>query len=255
MIFRFLVKYKYTYYYGQKMQKKSSIVILTGAGISAESGLATFRNDNGTWNKYRIEDVATPQAFQENPERVQDFYNHRRKDAQNAKPNPAHIALYKLEQQWQDDFLLITQNVDDLHEKAGSKKLVHMHGSLNSALCNSCHQTSSWHTNLNATSTCPHCKKSGHMRPDIVWFGEMPHHMDRIEQALVNADIFIAIGTSGQVYPAAGFVSLASAAGAQCIEMNLICNNTISSLFVQHINGKASKTVPKFIDELLQSNA
>lgn len=234
------------------MSKNPDIVILTGAGISAESGLETFRGDDGTWNKYRIEDVATPEAFIKNPQLVNAFYNQRRRDAALARPNAAHFALAKLEAEAQGRFLLVTQNVDDLHERAGSIHLSHMHGTLNSVLCLSCHHQSIWCDDIDDESVCPHCFVKGSLRPDIVWFGEMPYHMDRIEQALHSCDLFVAIGTSGLVYPAAGFVSLAKAAGAECVEINLACDNAISSLFDTAISGPASISVPAFVDELLQ---
>lgn len=233
------------------MSKLNNIAILTGAGISAESGLETFRGSDGTWNKYQIEDVATPEGFARNPDLVNSFYNERRKDAAKAVPNTAHIALAKLEKHWCGDFLLITQNVDNLHERAGSKKLVHMHGTLNHIICLACQQTSFWCDDVTSDSVCPNCSQIGHLRPDIVWFGEMPYYINEIEQALHKADIFISIGTSGTVYPAAGFVSLAHAAGAKCFELNLTCNITSSGIFDYAINGPASITVPEFVNNLI----
>lgn len=233
------------------MSKLNNIAILTGAGISAESGLETFRGSDGTWNKYQIEDVATPEGFAKNPDLVNSFYNERRKDAAKAVPNTAHSALAKLEKQWCGDFLLITQNVDNLHERAGSKKLVHMHGTLNHIICLVCQQTSFWCDDVTSESVCPNCNQIGHLRPDIVWFGEMPYHINEIEQALHKADIFISIGTSGTVYPAAGFVSLAHAAGAKCFELNLTCNTASLGIFDQAINGPASRTVPELVDKLI----
>ena len=233
------------------MSKLNNIAILTGAGISAESGLETFRGSDGTWNKYQIEDVATPEGFSKNPDLVNSFYNERRKDAAKAVPNAAHIALAELEQHWCGDFLLITQNVDNLHERAGSKKLVHMHGKLDHVICLACQQTSFWCDDVTSDSVCPNCGQIGHLRPDIVWFGEMPYHINEIEQALHKADIFISIGTSGTVYPAAGFVSLAHAAGAKCFELNLTCNTASSGIFDQAINGPASRTVPELVDKLI----
>lgn len=233
------------------MSKLNNIAILTGAGISAESGLETFRGSDGTWNKYQIEVVATPEGFARNPDLVNSFYNERRKDAAKAVPNTAHSALAKLEKHWCGDFLLITQNVDNLHERAGSKKLVHMHGTLNHVICLVCQQTSFWCDDVTSDSVCPNCSQIGHLRPDIVWFGEMPYHINEIEQALHKADIFISIGTSGTVYPAAGFVSLAHAAGAKCFELNLTCNTASSGIFDQAINGPASRTVPELVDKLI----
>lgn len=236
------------------MNKMRNIVVLSGAGISAESGLETFRGSDGTWNRYHIEDVATPEAFSRNPVLVNSFYNKRRQDAAKAVPNDAHYALAELEKQWNGKFLIVTQNVDDLHERAGSKKLIHMHGTLNHVLCLACNHKSKWLTDVTEESKCPHCSKIGQLRPDIVWFGEMPYHINDIEEALHHADIFVAIGTSGTVYPAAGFVSIAQAAGAECYEINLICDNTLSNVFDYAISGPASKTVPDFVNELLQSN-
>lgn len=233
------------------MSKLNNIAILTGAGISAESGLETFRGSDGTWNKYQIEDVATPEGFARNPDLVNSFYNERRKDAAKVVPNAAHIALAKLEKHWCGDFLLITQNVDNLHERAGSKKLVHMHGTLNHVICLACQEISFWCDDITSDSVCPNCSQIGHLRPDIVWFGEMPYYINEIEQALHKADIFISIGTSGTVYPAAGFVSLAHAAGAKCFELNLTCNTASSGIFDYAINGPASITVPEFVDKLI----
>lgn len=233
------------------MKTYPSLFILTGAGISAESGIATFRDSHGTWNNYRIEDVATPQAFDRAPHLVNTFYNSRRHDAQQAQPNNAHLALEKIEKYWKGNFLLTTQNVDNLHERAGSEKILHMHGELNSALCTKCHHHMSWHQDIDEHSICQNCHQLGTMRPDIVWFGEMPYHMQQIEHALHHTDIFIAIGTSGNVYPAAGFVSLAKAAGASSYEVNLVCDNDVSSLFDQHIQGSATQTVPDLVEQLL----
>ncbi len=233
------------------MSKLNNIAILTGAGISAESGLETFRGSDGTWNKYQIEDVATPEGFARNPDLVNSFYNERRKDAAKVVPNAAHIALAKLEKHWCGDFLLITQNVDNLHERAGSKKLVHMHGTLNHVICLACQEISFWCDDVTSGSVCPNCSQIGQLRPDIVWFGEMPYHINEIEQALHKADIFISIGTSGTVYPAAGFVSLAHAAGAKCFELNLTCNTANSGIFDHAINGPASSTVPELVDKLI----
>ncbi|EJF91703.1 NAD-dependent deacylase [Bartonella tamiae] len=243
------------------MHNLNNIVILTGAEISAESGLETFRSEDRTWNKFRIEDVATPQAFQKNPTRVYDFYNKRRQDVQKAKPNAAHHALYKLEQNWPRNFLLITQNVDDLHERAGSKHLVHMHGTIKIALCLFCGQRHHWCEDMDLTSICPSCTKTKMLRPDIVWFGEIPYHMDIIENALYQCDLFVSIGTSVTVYPAANFVSMAKANGAKSIDMNLMsdtnqnCTHRYNSLFNQSIIGSASQSVPKFVCNLLQKNA
>lgn len=233
------------------MSQFPNIVILTGAGISAESGLETFRGSDGTWNKYKVEDVATPEAFARSPGIVNEFYNKRRTEALKALPNKAHYALAKLEKNMPGSFLLVTQNVDDLHEKAGSKNVLHMHGTLNHVICLGCHQKSLWKEDVTADSICPHCHAKAKLRPDIVWFGEMPYHMQEIESALAKADIFAAIGTSGTVYPAAGFVSLARQAGAECFEINLVANPYSYSLFDDVISGPATQTVPAFVDQLL----
>lgn len=227
-----------------------SIVILTGAGISAESGLGTFRDEGGLWAQHRIEDVATPEGFARNPQLVVDFYNARRAQAAEAVPNTAHAALARLEAAYDGDVLLVTQNVDDLHEKAGSQHVLHMHGALNSALCGACDHRWPAPLAMQVGEACPTCDAPS-ARPDIVWFGEIPYQMDRIEQALSDADIFVAIGTSGNVYPAAGFVQLASHVGAHTIEMNLDPGENVT-LFAEARAGKASETVPTWVEEVLR---
>ncbi|QDK38562.1 Sir2 family NAD+-dependent deacetylase [Bdellovibrio sp. NC01] len=227
-----------------------NIVILTGAGISAESGIRTFRDQNGLWEDHRIEDVATPEAFHRNPELVQRFYNARRaqlKDPQ-IKPNAAHLALAELEKQWEGDFLLVTQNVDNLHRRAGSKNLLHMHGRLDRVRCLSCEEEFEWLEDVAVNEDCPHCGIKGALRPDIVWFGEMPYHMEQIYDALEKADLFISIGTSGNVYPAAGFVQLAWK--ARKIEVNMK-DTEISRAFAEHFVGPATEQVPHLISLLL----
>lgn len=226
-----------------------SIVILTGAGISAESGLGTFRDEGGLWAQHQIEDVATPEGFARNPQLVVDFYNTRRAQAAEAVPNAGHIALARLQKAHQGEILLVTQNVDGLHEKAGSRDVVHMHGALDSALCGACDHR--WGAPLEMTvgEACPRCNAPT-ARPDIVWFGEMPYHMERIEEALTRADVFAAIGTSGNVYPAAGFVQMAGYVGAQTVEMNLDPSETVA-LFDDTRPGKASLTVPAWVDDIL----
>jgi NAD-dependent deacetylase len=231
------------------------IVILTGAGISAESGIATFRDADGLWAKHRIEDVATPEAFAANPSLVQRFYNQRRSGVRDAKPNAAHLALARLEQHLPQrvpgaKVLVVTQNVDPLHERAGSKSLLHMHGELLSAWCLACDGKHNWAHDLAPETACPGCAKTGHLRPDIVWFGEMPYHMDRIENALAHADLFISIGTSGNVYPAAGFVAGARSVGAHTVELNLE-PGAGSSHFHERRHGPASTIVPAYVEELL----
>jgi NAD-dependent deacetylase len=227
-----------------------SIVILTGAGISAESGLGTFRDEGGLWAQHRIEDVATPEGFVRNPQRVVDFYNARRAQAAGAVPNAAHAALTRLQARYPGDVLIVTQNVDDLHEKAGSRDVVHMHGALRSALCASCDHRWDAPLEMHVGQACPSCTRPT-ARPDIVWFGEIPYHMERIEAALLNADIFAAIGTSGNVYPAAGFVQMAAHVGARTVEMNLDPSITVN-LFKEVRPGNASVTVPDWVDHLLE---
>ncbi|NUN06168.1 MAG: NAD-dependent deacylase [Bdellovibrio sp.] len=226
-----------------------NIVILTGAGISAESGIRTFRDQNGLWEEHRIEDVATPEAFAQNPALVQRFYNLRRAQLKdpNLQPNAAHKALAQLEEIWEGNFLLVTQNVDNLHRRAGSKNLLHMHGRLDRIFCQFCDEKVDWTEDLLTQHPCPSCGRLG-MRPDIVWFGEMPYHMEEIYAALDKADYFISIGTSGQVYPAAGFVQLAWK--AKKIEINMK-DTGISAAFDSHLVGPATVEVPRFIQNFL----
>lgn len=229
----------------------SNIVILTGAGISAESGLGTFRDEGGLWAKHRIEDVATPEGFARNPQLVADFYNTRRTQAHTAQPNAAHHALARLEAEHPGDVLIVTQNVDGLHEKSGSQNVLHMHGALDSALCARCDHRWAAPLEMVVGMTCPSCAEPS-ARPDIVWFGEIPYHMERIDLALSKADLFVSIGTSGNVYPAAGFVELANIAGADTLEMNLETSETASQ-FARVIQGKASACVPDWVDEVLKA--
>jgi len=227
----------------------SSIVILTGAGISAESGLRTFRASDGLWEEHRIEDVATPEGFARNPELVQRFYNDRRRQLQTVVPNAAHGALADLENHWRGDFLLVTQNVDDLHERAGSRSLIHMHGELHKARCLRCQGVAHWEGDLGSDTPCPGCGTRGQLRPHIVWFGEIPLEMDRIGEALERCDLFLAIGTSGNVYPAAGFVRMVPRS-ARRIELNLE-PSLVASAFPEHRTGPASETLPELVRELL----
>ncbi len=237
------------------MPNPSSLVVLTGAGISAESGLPTFRDANGLWEGHRFEEVATPEAFASDPTLVHRFYNLRRAALPSVQPNAAHLALAQLEKEWSGPFLLVTQNVDDLHERAGSQAMRHMHGELRKIRCEGCAGVTSWETDLSADTPCPTCGKKGHLRPDIVWFGEMPFFMDEIQQALRTADLFISIGTSGVVYPAAGFVELARKSGAKRrIEVNLDATD-VSGRFNEHRIGPASIEVPKLVNELLSESA
>ncbi|MER7558078.1 NAD-dependent deacylase [Nocardioides sp. NPDC126508] len=224
------------------------VVVLTGAGISAESGLATFRDADGLWLGHHVDDVATPEAFHRDPATVHRFYDDRRRELRAVTPNPAHIALARLEQVLGDELLVVTQNVDDLHERAGSRRVVHMHGELLSALCDSCQGRFAWDDDLGDGPACPGCGNDA-LRPDVVWFGEMPYDLDLIERALAGADLFVAIGTSGAVYPAAGFVRMAARAGAQTLELNLDSSET-SHLFDDARQGPAGKLVPEWVADV-----
>lgn len=228
----------------------TAIVVLTGAGISQESGLDTFRDAGGIWARYDIDDVATPEGFRRNPPLVHEFYNTQRREAALALPNAAHVALAELEARWPGRFLLVTQNIDGLHEKAGSKALFHMHGELDKFLCEACGGRGLWQTDMSTASNCPLCGKAA-LRPDIVWFGEMPYFMPEIDRALGEAGLFLSVGTSGTVYPAAGFVREAKRAGALTVELNLEASRAGSGLFDLEIEGKASEVVPAFVAELL----
>jgi len=228
----------------------SSIVVLTGAGVSAESGLATFRGPDGLWEGHRVEDVCTPEAYRRNPALVHEFYDARRAKLRTVEPNAAHKALARLDDEWPGKLLLITQNVDDLHERAGSKRLLHMHGELASAWCLACGERFGWEGPMGEEARCPTCDSQGHVRPDIVWFGEMPYEMDRIEEALRACDLFVSIGTSGAVYPAAGFVQTARYCGATTLEINLE-PSLGSTLFDESRTGRAGDLVPVFVDEIL----
>jgi NAD-dependent deacetylase len=232
-----------------------SIVVLTGAGISAESGLATFRGAGGWWEGHRAEQVATPDAFARDPALVHRFYNARRRGLLDPaiRPNAAHAALARLEREWPGGFLLVTQNVDDLHERAGNRRLIHMHGQLLRALCRACDASTGWREDLGPGSVCPGCGSAGRLRPDIVWFGEMPYRMGEIGAALARCAVFVAVGTSGQVYPAAGFVREARAAGARTVELNLEPSATTSE-FDERRCGPASELVPAFVDELVPAD-
>jgi len=227
------------------------IVVLTGAGISAESGVPTFRDADGLWEGHRVEDVATPEGFEAAPAMVHQFYDARRAALAYVHPNPAHVALGRLEQMIGEDLLLVTQNIDDLHERAGSTNVVHMHGELLSALCRVCRGRHRWERDLGDFPPCPGCG-AVELRPDVVWFGEMPYEMDRIQDALVEADMFVSVGTSGAVYPAAGFVQIARAAGARTLELNLEPSEG-SFFFHEARQGRAGDLVPAWVDELLLS--
>lgn len=231
------------------------IVILTGAGISAESGIKTFRAADGLWEEHRIEDVATPEGFAANPERVQRFYNGRRRQllSDAVKVNPAHIALAELEKRFDGECLLVTQNIDDLHERAGSDDPIHMHGELLKMHCTRSGEVFEIHGDIHAELSCACCGKTGTLRPHVVWFGEMPLQMPCIEAALSQCDLFIAVGTSGNVYPAAGFVQLARHAGAHSIEVNLEASSQ-HSYFDEHRHGLASEVLPRLCEEILASS-
>jgi NAD-dependent deacetylase len=229
----------------------SNIVILTGAGISAESGVATFRGPDGLWEGHRVEDVATPEAFERDPALVQTFYDARRARMQEVEPNPAHSALARLDAEWPGQLLIVTQNVDDLHERAGATRIVHMHGELASAWCRACNGRFRWKGALSGGPACPGCSVAGRLRPDIVWFGEIPYEMERIDRALMSADLFVSIGTSGAVYPAAGFVQTARYCGARTLEMNL--EPSLGSFhFHESRSGRAGELVPAWVREILR---
>ena len=228
----------------------NNIVVLTGAGVSAESGLATFRGPDGLWDGHRVEDVCTAEAFRRDAALVHAFYDARRAKLGTVEPNAAHKALARLDAEWPGELLLITQNVDDLHERAGSTRLLHMHGELAKGWCLACDGRFGWTGDMGAGAVCSLCGTSGRVRPDIVWFGEMPYDMDRIDEALRNADLFVSIGTSGGVYPAAGFVQTAKYRGARTLEINL--EPSAGSIFFDERRfGPASVEVPRWVDELL----
>lgn len=229
-----------------------NIVILTGAGISAESGIRTFRAADGLWEEHRVEDVATPEGFAADPALVHRFYNQRRRQllGGEVQPNAAHLALARLEAEFDGEVLLITQNIDDLHERAGSRNLIHMHGELLKARCAITGAVYPIGGDLALTDRCECCGAEGTLRPHVVWFGEMPLQMDTIYSALSRCDLFAAIGTSGHVYPAAGFVSEARAAGAHTLEINLE-PSAVQSRFAEKRRGSAGSLVPQWVEELL----
>lgn len=231
------------------MTAAGNIVILTGAGVSAESGIATFRGPGGLWEGHRVEDVCTPEALARDPALVHRFYDLRRAALDTVAPNAAHDALARLDAAWPGELLIVTQNVDDLHERAGARRLLHMHGELRSALCAACGTRHPWHDALPPATRCPTCGAPA-LRPDIVFFGEMPYGMERIEAALARADQFVSIGTSGAVYPAAGFVRGAAAAGAATLELNLE-RSAGSAWFDETRLGPAGVLVPAWVDALL----
>lgn len=234
----------------RQMADIRNIVILTGAGISAESGIDTFRDSGGLWEQHRVEDVATPEAFARDPDLVLRFYDMRRARIQEVEPNAAHQALARLDAEWTGNLLIVTQNVDDLHERAGAKRLLHMHGEHLNAWCMACDARSPWRGTLLDRPACPACGVAGQLRPDIVWFGEMPYRMDEIYYALNRADLFVSIGTSGAVYPAAGFVREGRAQGAQTLELNLEPSQG-SYWFDEARHGPATALVPEWVEEIL----
>ena len=231
------------------MPEIEKIVILTGAGISAESGLATFRGPDGLWEGHRVEDVCTPEALARDAALVHGFYDERRATLREVEPNAAHRALARLDAEWPGDLLIVTQNVDDLHERAGATRLLHMHGELRSALCARCEARRPHAGPLPPGQSCPACGTAA-LRPDIVFFGEIPYQMDRIEAALADVDLFVSIGTAGAVYPAAGFVRTARYHGAHTIELNLD-PSAGSMLFHESRLGLASQLVPDLVEQVL----
>jgi NAD-dependent deacetylase len=231
-----------------------SIVILTGAGISAESGIQTFRAADGLWENHRVEDVASPEGFARDPILVQRFYNERRKQvlSDEVKANAAHQALGRLEAESEAKVLVVTQNIDDLHERGGSKNLIHMHGELLKMRCEKSQQVFEIRGDISSESPCSCCGETGRLRPDIVWFGEMPMQMEKILEALMSCDLFISIGTSGHVYPAAGFVMQAKSAGAHTLELNLE-PSAQGSVFDEQQYGPATELVRQYVDKILAS--
>jgi len=230
----------------------SEIVILTGAGVSAESGLGTFRDVGGLWSQYDLADVATPEGYARDPDLVLGFYNARRRNCLAAAPNPAHEALARLQREHSGRVTLVTQNIDDLHERGGSAEVVHMHGEIMRALCAACGAQWGWSGDMGLDDACPSCGAPGRVRPDVVWFGEIPYHMERIGERLAACDLFVAIGTSGSVYPAAGFVAEAAAHGAETLEINLAPSD-VSNEFDRAVTGPASEAVPRWVEAVLRA--
>lgn len=233
------------------MKPYQKILILTGAGISAESGIPTFRDPGGVWEKYDLNEVATPEGFHKNPELVHEFYNQRRKELLKVRPNPAHLALAELEKGYPGEVLVVTQNVDDLHERAGSKRVIHIHGELLKVRCELCGRVFQETGEVFPHTPCPTCGRPGGLRPHVVWFGETPFHLEEVYEALLQCDLFVAIGTSGTVYPAAGFVEVARRSGAYCVEINLKPAEN-APLFHEHRYGPASQVVPEWVREMLE---
>ncbi len=236
------------YFHGRYIDR---VVVLTGAGISAESGVPTFRDADGLWERHDPMDIATPEAFSRDPGLVYRFYNARRAQLSVVQPNAAHEALARLQREFQGEVFLVTQNVDDLHERGGSPQVCHMHGELLAMACTACERIMRAEGEFDETSSCPACGASGKLRPDVVWFGEIPYHMDEIEARLAACDMFVAIGTSGLVYPAAGFVRRALAAGATTVEINSQLSE-VTDLFHHQRKGLATEAVSALVDELLR---
>ncbi len=234
------------------MSAYKNIVILTGAGISAESGLATFRASNGLWNNHKVEDVATIEAFERNPAYVHDFYNELKPELAAAKPNPAHLTITRLQKEYPGEVSIITQNVDTLHEKAGSRNVIHIHGQINQARCLNCGHILETFADVDTETICPHCQIAGMMKPNIVFFGENLLYMDVVDRLLAQCDLFLSIGTSGVVFPAASFVQIAKLNGAATFEFNLEPTSN-NFYFDRHIFGPAGTTLPAFVDELLKA--
>jgi len=234
------------------MRRFSDIVILTGAGISADSGVDTFRDPDGVWARYDWQEVATPEGFARNPEMVHDFYNMRRAGLADVEPNPAHAALARLEEKLDGSVLIVTQNVDDLHERAGSKNVIHMHGEMKKVRCRCTEaRVFAWDDALSLETPCPACGDTARLRPHVVWFGEMPMEMERIGAALDTCDLFLSIGTSGNVYPAAGFVADVRQRGqAHTVEINLEPSQG-HSLFAETVYGRAAEVLPPYVEDLL----
>jgi NAD-dependent deacetylase len=230
--------------------RASHIVILTGAGVSAESGLGTFRDVGGLWTKYDLADVATPDGYGRDPGLVLDFYNARRVNCRGAEPNAAHAAIARLQREYPGRVTLVTQNIDDLHERGGSRDVIHMHGQIMRALCAACGHQWGWTGDMALDDICHSCATAGTVRPDVVWFGETPYQMEEIAARIADCDLFAAIGTSGSVYPAAGFVNDARGRGVRTLEINLEPSEN-AALFDERLLGPAGETVPGWVAGLL----
>ena len=230
-----------------------NILVLTGAGISAESGLGTFRDSDGIWTRFDLQEVATPEGFDRDPAKVHDFYNARRRNVLAAEPNDAHLALARLEQSGKHDVTIVTQNIDNLHERAGSRRILHMHGEILRALCHNCGVKWDAPDVMSPCDRCPECNEAC-TRPDVVWFGEIPYHLDEIQGLLDETDLFVAIGTSGEVHPASSFVQHAAMAGASTLELNLDQSDT-TIFFKESRRGPATQIVPAWVNEVIGSTA